>query len=89
MTKSTKPKSPGRPKGAKTQPRPVAQTQPSRCPVCDSTERKPYTQTRTQEYPGIDADGQAYTHILRRWTACAECGQARIDRTYENREKKP
>jgi len=86
-TTEEKPKG-GRPEGAKTQPRPEAVAVPTRCPVCGSTERKPYTQTRVQEWAGTDPDGHPYTHIVRRWTACAACGQARIDRVYENRPDK-
>ena len=84
MTAQTKTKRPGRPKGAQTQPRPTAQASLSRCPSCGSTEREPYSQTRRTEYAGLTADGEPYTAIVRRWTACATCGQARIDKTYEH-----
>ena len=83
-TKTTK--KPDRPKGAKTQSRPVSDGQPTRCPACGSTERTPYSQTKKQPHGGVDAAGKPYTHVVRRWTACAACGQARVDRTYENRK---
>lgn len=75
----------GRPKGSRNKPRAAAETVRSRCRACGSTERKPYTQTREQEHGGVDREGRPYTHIIRRWTSCADCGQARIDTSYENR----
>lgn len=88
-TPKAKPAKPrGRPKGAKTAARPTIEASPSRCQAegCGSTEREPYSQTREQPYAGIH-DGQPYTHIVRRWTVCSTCGQARVDKTYENRPK--
>lgn len=59
---------------------------PSACPKCRSTEREPYFGAPLeQEFSGTRPNGQAYTHIVRRRTRCKNCGQARIDRTYENR----
>jgi hypothetical protein len=75
----------GRPNGARN----VTDTQTvetSRCirPGCESTDRAPYGKRRVQAYAGVLADGTPYTHIVRRPTKCLACGQARIDRSYEN-----
>lgn len=72
---------------------PTADTQivnvhPSRCRVCGSTDRVGYHNTVIQEFAGI-ADGRSYTHIVLRRTNCAGCGQARIDKTFENHPKSP
>lgn len=75
----------GRPAGSRNRQYVHATAQPSRCPTCGSTEREAYFRTMETEYHGIDPAGQPYTHILRRWTHCAACGQARIDRSYELR----
>jgi hypothetical protein len=55
----------------------------SRC-RCGSTARKRYYKTVDQHYSGITAAGKPYNKIIRRWTRCSDCGQARIDKTYEN-----
>jgi len=74
----------GRPEKSKTVKRDQCEVHPSRC-ACGSTERKPYTGTpHVQEYSGIN-NGKEYTHIVRRVTKCARCGQARRDLSYENR----
>jgi hypothetical protein len=57
----------------------------SRCRKCGSTEREGYFNTNETPASGIDADGRPYTHVVRRWTRCRNCGQTRIDRAYENR----
>ena len=57
----------------------------SRCPKCQSTDRTPYSGTVTVYAPGIDCD-QPYTHVVKRWTRCAKCGQARVDQSQENRK---
>lgn len=80
---SKKPK--GRPAGSKTQQRPHATAEPSRCPKCDSTKRKAYKGSpRVLEQGGM-LDGKPYTHVVWRRTACADCGQARVDKSFENR----
>ena len=74
----------GRPRGAKN----VTDIQTvilSRCKRCGSTERTKYGSPRIQEYAGILANGDRYTHIVRNRTRCLACGQARIDRSFENR----
>jgi len=77
----------GRPAGS-TNVRATATTTLSRCPSCDSTEREVLGKTE-QEYRGREkSDGTPYTHIVRRRVRC-ECGQIRIDLTYENRNSMP
>jgi len=74
---------PGRPAGSKTRQHDHATAEPSRC-RCGSTDREPYSQTIVTEYGG-EFNGQPFTHIVRRWTKCAACGQARVDKSHENR----
>lgn len=78
----------GRPPGAKTRQREQVAVIPSRCPVCGSTERLRYTRTTETAYGGTDPAGNPYTHLVRRWTACRDCGQSRIDKTFESRPAK-
>ena len=66
-------------------PKVTAAADVSRCPKCGSTEREPYHHPRELAQGGEDRDGNAYTHVVWRNTACRSCGQARVDRTYENR----
>jgi len=81
----TKTKKGGRPKGSKNAPVAYTRVDTGRCPRCGSTERDPYYQRMEQEYNGTEPDGQPFTHIVRRWTKCAECRQTRIETTHENR----
>ena len=74
----------GRPPGAKNVERSVAWSTPSRCKVCGSTERDPYTKRTVQAYGGKTPEGLPYTHIVRRWTRCTGCGQHRVDMSFEN-----
>jgi hypothetical protein len=64
--------------------RPV-EARPTRCQACGSTQRTGYHRTIETDYTGLAPDGQPCTHVVRRWTACAACGQQRVDRSYENR----
>jgi hypothetical protein len=73
----------GRRRGAKTG-TPQVESGKSRCPKCNSTTRKPYANTRAVESPGM-INGKPYTHVVFRYTNCKKCGQARVDRTCENR----
>ena len=82
-TKKTRPR--GRPRGTKNLQAVVITVQPSRCPRCGSTRRSEYWGKTVQEYAGIDPEGRPYTHIIRRRCRCLDCGQVRIDKTYENR----
>ena len=86
MSKPTK-KKPGRPKGSQTAKRDHVLGELTRCRACGSTDREPYSQTHVTAYSAIHPQtGKPYTHIVRRWTACSACGQARIDYYYENRK---
>ena len=60
---------------------------PFRCRECGSSERTAYLPERTRElaYPGIDENGQHFTHTVWRNTACTQCGQQRVDITRDNR----
>lgn len=82
---TTEKKRRGRPKGSKTKPAATGFAELSRCPKCGSTERTKYLNKTEQEYAGIDASGNEYTHIVRRRCRCAACGQMRCDRMTENR----
>jgi hypothetical protein len=67
---------------------PIVPATATRCPACGSTDRSGYHRTTEADYSGLTPDGQACTHIVRRWTTCAACGQQRVDRSYENRARK-
>lgn len=73
----------GRPKGS---PNTSSQVHvlPSRCETCGSTKRGPYNGHKViSEYAG-NHEGQEYTHIIRRRCQCLDCGQWRIDLSFEN-----
>ena len=55
------------------------------CPVCQSLKRSDYFGVTTQAYAGETVTGQRYTHIVRRRTICEDCGQTRIELSYEDR----
>lgn len=75
----------GRPPGAKNKGKALeVAVLPVQCPSCGSTERGRVLSTIEQEYADI-RDGQPHTHIVRRRTTCASCGQQRIETSYENR----
>jgi hypothetical protein len=78
---STK-KKPGRPKGAKTAPTVHALAQPSRCPRCGSSKRSEYYNRREVAFSGVFQE-QPYNRVVYRRCKCTDCGQHRIDRTYE------
>lgn len=65
--------------------RPEIDTPTVRCPRCGSTDRDRYDRTVVQEFGGLGPHGEPYTHIVRRFTRCSQCGQARVERTLENR----
>ena len=79
----------GRPKGSTNRPAAEIDAPKSRCPSCGSTDRLPYHRTVETPYPGADALGNPCTHVVRRWTRCAACGQHRIDKSYELRTSPP
>lgn len=64
---------------------PVVNAVVTKCPTCGSTERERYFHTVERAIAGVDRDGKHYTHVVWRRTRCANCGQIRIDRSYENR----
>lgn len=74
---------PGRPPGSPTT-RIEVRGALTRCPRCGSTERGAYLNGTVQEIAG-HTGGEPFTHIVRRRCRCSNCGQLRIDRTYENR----
>jgi ribosomal protein S27AE len=57
----------------------------SACPKCTSTERTPYTNRRELAHGGLNRDGSPFTHVIWQNTTCSACGQARTDRSTENR----
>lgn len=63
----------------------IAIQHPSRCRACGSTEREPYSNRDEEECITTIGEGIPITHIIRQQTRCKTCGQARIDRTFENR----
>jgi hypothetical protein len=73
----------GRPKGARKQEYPQSIGELTRCRKCDSTERTKYTTIKEMAHAG-ERDGKPYTRVVWRHTACASCGQVRIDQHYEN-----
>lgn len=75
----------GRPKGSPNRPVDQVAAQATRCPHCKSTEREAYYRTTVQQFGGVDASGNPFTHIVRRWTRCERCGRNRIDRFLEQR----
>lgn len=83
-TKKTTAAAKGRPKDSKNITT-IAIAEPSRCPVCESTERAPYTNTTELDYAGMTSDGLPYTHVVWRSTHCLNCGQHRRDKALENR----
>lgn len=63
---------------------PVVEKGESICPKCKSTERTPYVAPIERAIRG-SRDGTPHTHIIWRRTSCADCGQFRFDKSYENR----
>lgn len=60
----------------------IVTVEPSRCRACGSIERSDYHHTTVQDYAGV-RDGRPFTRIVRRYTECLACGQARVDKTFE------
>lgn len=82
------PRKRGRPFGSKgpTESKtPIASATPARCPRCKSTERTPYGNAIEREWSGVAPDGSPCTHVIWRACKCLACGQARKDKSYENR----
>jgi len=81
-TQSARTRTPGRPRPT-AGPTPVVVVEPSRCKKCGSTDREHYSHTTVRDIAGVRPDGMAYSKIFWRRTRCQNCGQARIDKTYE------
>jgi len=54
------------------------------CPKCGSTERTEYSNTRSLPSCGV-RDGKPYNLVVWRYCRCLGCGQARVDKTFEQR----
>jgi hypothetical protein len=76
----------GRPHGSRPEmDPPVVEAQPpSACPSCGGTRRSEYWGKHIQDYAGLRPDGRPYRVIVRRRARCLDCGQVRIDKTYED-----
>ncbi|WP_146504963.1 hypothetical protein [Rubinisphaera italica] len=74
----------GRKPGSKNKDYTTSATTQTRCEKCGSTDRLPYSRQQLLDHHGTAPDGQPCTHVRLQWTGCKSCGQARIDRTYEN-----
>ena len=57
--------------------------EPSRCPKCRSSKRTKYNRVRTQSYAGI-WKGFVYRKIVWRACTCRDCGQSRVDKSFES-----
>lgn len=77
----------GRPTGAKTAARVVAEHQPARCAKCGSTDRTPLKDRRDVPCDAHPKTGEPMTHVIIHRCRCANCGQARFERTYVNRNR--
>lgn len=64
---------------------PIAEVEPSVCvnSVCRSTRRTPFHNVRTLQEPGVLPDGRKYVRVVWRRTTCLDCGQVRVDKSYE------
>ena len=51
--------------------------------ACQSTRRAAYLSKRVVTHAGLDPAGNPHTQIVFRRTKCLDCGQHRVDRTYE------
>ena len=78
----------GRPEGAKTGNYETAEVVATQCNACSSSNREPYFGKIERGIAGVLSDGREYSHVVWRRTRCRDCGQARIDRSYENRKGK-
>lgn len=72
----------GRPTGTKTEETPVVVVNLSKCPKCGSIKRTSYNHTRAMDYGQI-VDGRDYSKVIWRNCKCLDCGQTRIDKTFE------
>lgn len=63
---------------------PVVDAPATRCPRCGSTDREPYHRTVRRICNGQLPSGEIYTAVVWRRTFCRQCGQARIDKSFEH-----
>ena len=76
----------GRPKGSPNRQYPRTLAKPPRCPACQSTDRHGYDRIISEiHHAGTNADGEPYTHVVKRTTRCRACGQYYAVTMYENR----
>jgi hypothetical protein len=61
----------------------VDRAPPTKCTKCGSAKRGPYYARHVQVYGGVLPDGRKYGRIVRQRCRCIQCGQVRIDRSYE------
>lgn len=73
----------GRPKGAKTVERDVVEVPASTCKRCGSTRRAPYKSAPKSVSGSGIRNGVRYNTVTWRHTSCLDCGQYRVDVTYE------
>ena len=64
------------------QTKPIEDIQASRCPTCGSSERSEYSNRREHVHSG-EYDGKPFNRVVWRNCHCLNCGQHRVDRTYE------
>lgn len=55
----------------------------SRCPKCQSTDREAYHNVRELAIDSVTPDGERYNRVIWRRTRCKNCGQVRIDKSFE------
>jgi len=73
----------GRPRGSKTTKRDIVTVAASRCRKCGSTDRAPYSQTKSRQLTGCTPAGEPYNRVSWKRTKCKSCGQARVDKIFE------
>jgi ribosomal protein S27AE len=63
---------------------PIVELKKSSCTKCGSTEHTGYHNTRNPLMAkGITPDGRKYNCVIYRRTRCSNCGQSRIDKSFE------
>lgn len=81
--KATRKKATRTPEAPK-QPAAINPVPASRCRKCQSTRRTEYSNTRRREIDGVEpGTHKPFSAVVWRNCKCLDCGQARVDRTYE------
>lgn len=83
----SKTKRTGRPVGSKNRDYQESVALPSVCKQCNSTERETLGNPQEVESCGTRPDGTEYNTVINRRVRCTQCGQHRIEKTYENQSK--